>query len=182
MSKYLSVGIAKEIIVEANDEDMVKRIVDDFFEKVDRNLYNVELDRSEEKQKIYIYFELKDDMLAEHAMDLMIEQNKKYIKSKQSDKAIEYYKKIKSKSKEEVLELINNENNSYLYKFTLGWYGFDIAYLFKERVDAYITEFVTFHTSEKSFMEEYYTFFNYMRNLLINSTDNPLRTALAVSL
>lgn len=79
MSKYLSVGIAKEIIVEANDEDMAKRIVDDFFEKVDRNLYNVELDRSEEKQKIYIYFELKDDMLAEHAMDLMIEQNKKYI-------------------------------------------------------------------------------------------------------
>lgn len=182
MSKYLCVGIAREIIVETNDEDMAKRVVEDFFEKVDRNLYDVELARSEKSQIIDVYFELKDDMLAKHAMDLMIEQNQKYIKSKESDKAIEYYKNIKSKSKEEILELINTENNPYLYKFTLGWYGFDIAYLFKERVSAYITEFVTFHTSEKTFMEEYYTFFNYMRSLLINSTDNPLRTALAVSL
>lgn len=182
MSKYLSVGIAKEIIVEAEDEDMAKRIIKDFFEKVDRNIFDVELVKSKKSEIIDVYFELKNDMLVEHAMDLMIEQNQKYIKSKRSDEAIEYYKKIKGKNKEQILELINTENNPYLYKFSLGWYGFDIAYLFNERVEAYITEFVTFHTSEKTFMEEYYTFFNYMRNLLINSTDNPLKTALAVSL
>lgn len=182
MSKYLSVGIAKEIIVEVSNEEMANKIKDEFFEKVDKDLYTVEFFSAEKSRKIDVYFELKDDILAEHAMDLMIEQNQKYIKSDDSDEAIEYYKNIKSKSKEEILELINTENNPYLYKFTLGWYGFDIGYLFKERVDAYITEFITFHTSEKTFMEEYYTFFNYMRNLLINSTDNPLRTALAVSL
>ena len=41
MSKYLSVGIAKEIIVEAEDEDMAKRIIKDFFEKVDRKIFDV---------------------------------------------------------------------------------------------------------------------------------------------
>ncbi len=182
MSVYLSVGIAKEIIVEVSNEEMANIIKDEFFEKVDKDLYDVDFLSTENSRMIDVRFELKDDMLAEHAMDLMIEQNQKYIKSKDSDKAIEYYKSIKRKSKEEVLKLINTENNPYLYKFSLGWYGFDIGYLFEESVHAYITEFVTFHTSEKTFMEDYYTFFNYMRNLLINSTDNPLRTALAVSL
>ena len=182
MSKYLCVGIAKEIIVETKDEDEAKRIIEDFFEKVDKNLYDVELARSEKTEEIDVYFELKDDMLAEHAMDLMIEQHKKFIKDSRSDEAIQYYQNIKSKSKEEILELINTENNPYLFNFKLGWWGFDIGYLFKEEVHAYIMEFVTFHCSEKTFMEEYYTFFNYMRNLLINSTDNPLRTALAISL
>ena len=182
MSKYLSVGIAKEIIVEVSNEVMANKIKDEFFKKVDKNLYDVEFVNAEGARMINVRFVLKDDMLAEHAMDLMIEQNQKYIKSKHSDEAIEYYKNIKRKSKEEILELINTENNPYLYKFTLGWYSFDIGYLFEERVNAFITEFVTFHTSEKTFMEEYYTFFNYMRNLLINSTDNPLRTTLVVSL
>lgn len=182
MSKYLCVGIAKEIMVEVKDEEMAKRIEEDFYEKVEKNLFDAELILSERTNKLYLIFKLNDDILAEHAMDLMIEQNQKYIKSEYSDEAIEYYKNIKCKSKEEILELINTENNPYLYNFALGWYGFDFAYLFKENVNAYITEFITFHCSEKTFMEEYYEFFNYMRNLLINSTDNPLRTALAVSL
>lgn len=182
MSKYLCVGIAKEIMVEVKNEEMAKRVEEDFYEKVEKNLFEAELITSERTNKLYLIFKLNDDILAEHAMDLMIEQNQKYIKSKYSNEAIEYYKNIKCKSKEEILELIDTENNPYLFNIALGWYGFDIGYLFKEDVSAYITEFVTFHCSEKTFMEEYYIFFNYMRNLLINSTDNPLRTALAVSL
>lgn len=182
MSKYLCVGIAKEIMVEVRDEKMSKIVEADFNKKVDENLYDTELLFSERTKKLYIIFKLKDDMLAKHAMDLMIEQNQKYLKSRYSRDAIEYYQNIKNKSQEEILELINTENNPYLYNFDLGWYGFDIGYLFDIEVNAYITEFVTFHCSEKTFMEEYYDFFNYIRNLLINSTENPLRTALAVSL
>ncbi|MBR3002547.1 MAG: hypothetical protein IKF38_03155 [Clostridia bacterium] len=182
MSKYLCVGIAKKIIAEVDNKEMAEEIEEEFFEKVDKNLYDVEFSSTENSRKVDVIFKLKDDMLAEHAMDLMIEQNQKYIKYKYSDEAIKYYQNIKSKSKEEILNLIDTENNPYLYTFRLGWYGFDIGYIFKKHVHAYIMEFVTFHTSEKTFMEEYYEFFNYVRNLLINSTDNPLRTALAVSL
>lgn len=182
MSKYLCVGISKEVVVEVRDKDMVKIIKKDFFNKIERNLYNVKSSSSKESDIIYITFKLKDDILAEYGMDLIIEQYQKYIKSSDSDEAIKYYKNIKSKSKEEILNLIDNENNPYLYTFTFGRYGFDIGYLFEERVDAYITEFVTFHCSEKTYMEEYYVFFNYIRNVLINSTENPLRTALAISL
>ena len=182
MSKYLCVGIAKEVIAEAKDENMAKIIEKEFFKKFERNLYNVELSTSEKSKKLYVVFRLKDDILAEHAMDLMIEQNEKYMKSEHSKEAIEYYKNIKRKTKEEILKLIDTENNLYLYNFKIGWYGFDIGYIFTETVSAYITEFVTFHCSQKTFMEEYYEFFNYIRNILINSTDNPLRTAIAISL
>ncbi len=34
----------------------------------------------------------------------------------------------------------------------------------------------------KTFMEEYGEFLKYVRNLLNNSSDNPLRTALAISI
>ena len=182
MSKYLCVGLAKEIMVKAEDEDMAKKLEKDFFSKVDRNLYDVELTSFENYNYLYLVFRLKDDMLVKYAMDLMIEQNQKYIKSRDSKEAIKYYKKLKNKSNEEFIELINTENNRFLYNFRLGWYGFDISYIFENRVDAYITEFLEFHCSEKTFMEEYSTFFNYMRNLLINSTANPLRTAIAIAL
>lgn len=182
MSKYLCVGLAKEIMVSIKDEDMAKRIEEDFFSKVEKNLYNVEITSFKNSSSQYLVFKLKDDMLFKYAMDLMIEQHQKYLKSRHSKEAIKYYQNLKSKNKEEFIELINNENNRYLYNFDLGWYGFDFSYIFEERVSAYITEFLEFHCSEKTYMEEYYTFFNYIRNLLLNSTENPLKTALAISL
>ncbi len=181
MSKYLCVGLAKKIAVAVIDKEMAKEVELYFFKKVDRNLYNVEYVPTE-KKTAFIFFKLKDEMLAKYAMDLMIEQHEKYIKSKYSEEAIEYFKNIKNKDEKEIINLINTENNPYMYTFRLGWFGFDISYLFEKSVDAYITEFTTFHCSEKTFMEVYNDFFRYMRNLLINSTDNPLRTALAISL
>ena len=182
MSKYLCVGLAKEIVVQVRDEKMAKKIEGEFFNKVDKEIYEVKYEITENNGKSYIFFNLKEELLAKYAMDLMIEQHEKYIKSKYSAEAIEYYKNIKEKSEKEILELIDTENNEYMHTFRLGWFGFDISFLFETRVDAYITEFTTFHCSFKTFMEEYYTYFKYMRNLLINSTDNPLRTALVVSL
>ncbi len=182
MSKYLCVGLAKEIEVQVRDEKMAKKIEEDFFSKVDKEIYEVKYEITKNDSSSYIVFNLKDELLAKYAMDLMIEQHEKYIKSRYSADAIEYYKGIKEKSEKEILELINTENNEYINTFRLGWLGFDISFLFESRVDAYITEFTTFHCSFKTFMEEYYTYFKYVRNLLINSTENPLRTALAVSL
>lgn len=182
MSKYLCVGLAKQIIVEVEDEKMAKEVELDFFEKVEKNLYNIEYETSEKRNALYIIFSLKDDLIVNYAIDLMIEQHEKYIKSEYSKEAIEYFKNIKNKEKKEILDLINTENSPYMYNFKLGWFGFDASYLFKENVDAYITEFLEFHCSEKTFMEDYITFLRYMRNVLVNSTDNPLRTALAVSL
>lgn len=182
MSKYLCVGLAKEIVVAVRNEEMAKEVETDFFKTVDKNLYNVKYNSNEDELTSYVMFSLKDDMLAEYAMDLMIEQHQKYIKSMYSAKAIEYYKKIKSKDKKEIIRLINTENSADLFTFNLGWFGFTAGCFFEKPVKAYITEFTTFHCSEKTYMEEYNDFFRYMRNVLVNSTDNPLRTALAVSL
>ena len=182
MSKYLCVGLAKEIVVAVSDKEMAKEVELDFFKKVDRNLYNVKYKITEGDRDSYVIFNLKDEMMAKYAMDLMIEQHEKYINSEYSEEAIEYFKNIKNKDEKEIINLINTENNQNMYTFRLGWFGFDISYLFEKSVYAYITEFTTFHCLEKTFMEEYSDFFRYIRNLLINSTDNPLRTALAVSL
>lgn len=182
MSKYLCVGLAKEIVVVVRDEKMAKEVELDFFKKFDKDIYDVKYDAKEDESRSYVIFNLKEVLMAKYAMDLMIEQHEKYIKSKFSEKAIKYFKNIKSKSEKEVINLINTENESELYTFRIGWCEFDISFLFDMRVDAYITEFTTFHCSQKKYMEEYSEFFRYMRNILVNSTDNPLRTALAVSL
>jgi hypothetical protein len=182
MSKYLCVGLAKQIVVKVRDEKIAKEVELDFFNQFDKSIYNVEYETNKNGQDLYIVFNLKDDMIVKYAMDLMIEQHEKYIKASYSSEAIEYYKDIKKKDKKEIIELINTEYSLYMYNFKIGWFGFDVRYLFTKDVDAYITEFLTFHCSEKTFMEEYNIFFKYMRNVLINSTDNPLRTAIVVSL
>mgnify|MGYP007101880757 CR=1 FL=1 len=182
MGKYLCVGLAKQIIARAEDEKMAEELTKDFFSKVERNLYEVEYEINKRDDTRYLIFNLKDDMIYNHAMDLIIEQHEKYIKSPSSEEAIQRFKEIKDKNKKEFMSIINTINEPYMSNFKLGWFGFDIAFLFEKRVDAYITEFLEFHCSEKTYMEEYYSFFRYMRNILINSTKNPLRTALAVSL
>ena len=180
MSGNLCVGLAKKIAVTIIDKEMGKEVELYFFKKVDKNLYNVGYVPSEKPG--FVTFELKDEMLAKYAMDLMIEQHERYLKSRYSEEAIEYYKNIKSKDEKEIINIINTENNDYMYTFRTGLSGFDISYLFGNRVEAHITEFLTFHCSQKTFMEENMEFFKYMRNLLIYSTYNPLRTALAIAL
>ena len=39
MSKYLCVGIARKIMVEVMDEKMAKRIEEEFYEKVEKDLF-----------------------------------------------------------------------------------------------------------------------------------------------
>ncbi len=180
MSKNLCVGLAKKIVVTVIDKEMAKEVELYFFKKVDKNLYNVGYVPAENPG--FVTFKLKDEMLAKYAMDLMIEQHERYLKSRYSEEAIEYYKNIKSKDEKEIINIINTENNDYMYTFRTGLSGFDISYLFENRVEAHISEFLTFHCSQETFMEEYREFFKYMRNLLIYSTYNPLRTALAISL
>ena len=182
MSKYLCVGLAKEIVAVVRDEKMAKEVELDFFKKFDKDIYDVRYDAKADERRLYVFFNLKEDLMAKYAMDLMIEQHEKFIKSKFSEGAIKYYKDIKSKSKEEIIHLINTENKEELFTFRIGRYIFNISFLFDVRVKAYITEFTTFHCSQKTYMEEYSEFFKYMRNILLNSTDNPLRTALVVSL
>ena len=64
-------------------------------------------------------------------MDLMIEQHEKYIKLEHSAETIEQYKSIKEKSEKEIINLINTKNNNYMHTFRLGWFGFDISFLFE---------------------------------------------------
>ena len=155
------------------------KIEKDFFRTVDRNLYDVAVDEEEE----HVYFDLKNDMLAKYGIDLMKEQYEKYINPKNLDEVIQYYKNINSKKENERLEIINTENCPYLYKFELGWYGgFNAVSFFNLKVNASITEFVSYHSSYKNFMEEQGEFLKYTRNLLLNSTDNPLKTALTIAI
>ena len=181
MSKYLCFGIAKEVVAKMEDgwhqysEEEIKK---DFFKTVDKSLYDVSVNKEENM----ICFRLKDEMLAKYGIDLIKEQYEKYIKPENLEEALNYYNQINEKGQDEKIKLINEENCEWLYTFRLGWYGLDAKAFFDLEIDAYITELVSYHTSEKTYMEVYCEFLKYTRNLLINSTENPLKTALAVAI
>lgn len=180
MSKYLDFGIAREITASMRREYHTytsKEIIDDFFKTVDRKLYDVSI--IEEK---YIIFNLKDEKLLKYGIDLIKEQYEKYIRTNNIEEILEGLNNLNNKTDEEKLRIINNESSYYLQDIRMGWYGFDANAFFDLPIEAYITDFLTYHDSNKTFMEEYNEFLKYVRNLLIKSTDNPLKTALAVSI
>lgn len=181
MGKYLDFGIAREIVASMESgyhTYTAKEIIDDFFKTVDRKLYDVLII----EDKKCVKFNLKDEMLLRYGIDLIKEQYEKYIKTKNNEEIIEKLEDLNTKTNEEKLDIINNKSFHYLQDMKLGWYSFDARAFFDLPIDAYITDFLSYHDSNKTFMEVYSEFLRYVRNLLIESTDNPLKTALAISI
>ena len=177
MSSYLCYGIAKEVVAEKNSrwKDYTdEEIIQDFFRTVDRNIYDVS---SDEK---YVYFNLKDELLAKYGIDLIKEQYEKYIEIKEKKEIIQKLEDINLKDNKEKLKIINEAHEEYLDNFQD--IGLDAYSFFELRLVADITEMIVYHCSWKSYLEVYDEFLKYNRNLLMNSTDNPLKTALTVAI
>ncbi len=179
MSKYLDFGIAREVVASIEGRDYTyKEVIEDFFKTVDKNLYDIETIEDEK----CVRFNLKDEMLLKYGINLIKEQYEKYIKPDDIGEITKVLDELNSKTTSEKMETLNDKSLYFLQDIKLGWQGFDAQAFFELPIEAYITDFLVYHDSSTTFMEEYSEFLKYTRNLLLNSTDNPLKTALTISI
>ena len=176
MGRFLECGIAKTIKVE-KDRYSKEKILNKLAKSVDLNIY----DAMEEREK-YFALELKKDIMEKYAVKFVEEQLKiagQDINKICGDKIS--LKDLENKKYDELME-IANEKECYNFQFLDCLFGFsnDISYIAK---DLFIcADIIDFLGDGKIIMECYGNVFRYFRNLAIKNSNNPIKTAMVVTI
>lgn len=180
MGRYLDCGIATKITIlkdggylrgKYSKEEILKEIG----KEVDLNIYNVEESEKE------IYLNIKETILENNIVEFITEQLKvledknKYIKE-----ALEKLQEIKGLTYSEIMK-IANEKSIYVLQFLEGCIlANDISYITKNFI--IYADIISYVGNGKILMEQYYSLFYYIRNLIVKSSKNPIRTAAVITI
>lgn len=176
MGRFLECGIAKTIKVE-KDRYSKEEILNKLAKSVDLNIY----DAIEEREK-YFELELKKDIMEKYAVKFVEEQLKiagEDINEISGNKMS--LKDLENKKYEELMEIANS-SKCYNFQLRECFAGFsnDISYIAREL--SICADIIEFLGNGKIIMECYGNVFRYLRNLAIKNSDNPIKTAMMVTI
>lgn len=171
MGQYIQCGIATNICIQkkyesSNMQEMMKRIG----EVIDLNLYN----QVEENNEMYLT--MKDEIFEKHAVEFVLEQVDLFMEPYQKDAKREL-EKLKGKTCEELQKFVENDT---CYHFMDGDFWQEIYYLDEKQEFRIYAKIVIYLLAGKAFVEEENCLFGYLRNAIIGSSKNPIRTAAMV--
>lgn len=176
MGRYLNCGIAKTIKI-GKDRYSREEILNKLSKSIDLNIY----DAIEEREK-YFALELKKDIIEKYAVKFIEEQLKiaeQDINEVYGDKVS--LKELENKKYDELME-IADEKECYNFQLLNGLFGFsnDISYIADGLTIG--ADIIAFLFDGKIIMECYNDVFRYFRNLVIKTSDNPIKTAMVVTI
>ena len=180
MGRYLYCGIATKITIlkdkgYSKEKYSKEEILEEFGKELDLSIFQVE-----ENEKTVI-LKIKEEIFENNIVDFITEQLKelkyrdKYIKEE-----LEKLQEIKGLNFYEIMEFANKKRN-YVFQYLEGCIVTnDIRYI----TEKFITyaDVICYVGNGKIFMEEYHNVFYYIRNLIIKSSKNPIRTAAVITI
>ena len=177
MGRYLSCGIADTIYINSvkdniKDEDALARIG----ENIDLSIY----DRIDKSEDDYIILKIKKKVFEENIYSFIEEQSKR-LDNYDKKFINEVLEKIKEKSYDELME-IANKRNLYGFSYLKGSILSNCAYYLDASMESRIFCDIVDILSEGKILIEYYAgFFSYLRKCIIEKSNNPLKSALVVT-
>lgn len=176
MGTFLSCGIAKTIQVKKENYSKGE-IMGMLSKNIDLNIYDVSEDTDE-----YLELELKKDILEKYAVKFAEEQLKiagEDINEVSGNKMS--LKDLENKKYDELMEIADS-NKCYNFQLIECFAGFsnDISYIAREL--SICADIIEFLGNGKIIMECYGNVFRYFRNLVIKNSDNPIKTAMMVTI
>lgn len=174
MGTYLSCGIATRLTVDKNNYRK-EEILEELKGTIDLNIYKIREDENK------MYLDIKEEVFEKYAIDFIEEQlefmkdNDEYI-----IESLNKIQKIKSKKYDELVE-IAKEKSIENFQFEQGfWICNDVSYLSK-KVSIY-ADVVLYIFDGRAIMESYAGIFRYLRKTIIESSTNPIRTAVVITI
>jgi len=176
MGTYLSCGIAKTIKVKKENFSK-KEIIEKLSKAIDINIYDLSEDTDE-----CLKFELKKDIVEKYAVKFAEEQLK--IAEQDINKTDEdsmSLKSLENKKYDELMEILES-NQCYNFQLIEGFRFFenDISYITKGLL--VFADIIKFLDDGKAIMECYSDVFRYFRNQGIENSNNPIKTAMVVTI
>ncbi len=182
MGQYIIVGTATKIYVKKEDEystynlEQIKEILS---KKLNLILYDITEDSDQ------VCLSIKPKIFSENILSLLqneyeilgVDINNEYNK--------ELFEKIKHTPYNQLLNEIESKNlSTYHFQFLKGYYYIcnDISYIDNDRNLTICADIIAFYLSEKAFLEAYNDLFDYLRNKIIKTMDNPLKDDVFITL
>ena len=182
MGQSIIVGTATKIYVKEEDNystynlEQIKEILS---KKLNLNLYDITEDKNQ------VCLSIKPKIFSENILSLLqneyeilgVDINNKYNK--------ELFEKIKHIPYNQLLNEIETKNlNTYDFQFLEGCYHLcnDISYIANDRKITLCADMIAFYLSEKVLLEAYNDLFDYLRNKIIKTIDNPLKDDVFITL
>lgn len=182
MGQCIIVGTATTIYVKKEGKystynlEQIKEILS---KKLNLNLYDIAEDENQ------VYLSIKPKIFSENILSLLqneyeilgVDINNEYNK--------ELFEKIKHTPYNQLLNEIESKNlNTYDFQFLKGYYYIsnDISYIANNSNIAICADIIAFYLGEKAFLEAYNSLFDYLRNKIIKTMDNPLKDDVFITL
>lgn len=174
MGTYLSCGLAHQITIKSRYAEDSDKILKRIGQNIDLNLY----DKYEMENCILL--EIKEDVFEKYAVDFIIEQSKYFRRDNNSNIENE----LKQLKNLKYFELIEKAEGESIFNFQLakgGCFCNNISYLDPNGNCDIFCDLISYIFEGKVFLECYNSIFTYLRNCIINSSKNPIRTAVMVT-
>lgn len=171
MGSYMQFGIARRMKIrkEKNWKEVVERVQ----QNVGKDLYKSRMKGKE------IILTLKEEVIEQYLADFIEEQAEKCTMHIRAN-LLREASGLKGRNFDEMIEIIDNGGYQYV-QFSNYWA--DVSYLDPEReAEIDVEERILYLIEGKVYMEHYDELFTYMRNAIIASSQNPIRTALVLTM
>lgn len=178
MREYLSCGIAKRIIIRSKNEDESKNtILERIGRNIDLNLY----DRIDNEE--YIILNIKKEIFQKNVYKLVNEQVNKILMHEFDKEYTQYQLKDLEDMKYDELIQVSKRGGINAFYFKRGdEISNDISYLDLEGKCKVYCDLIQFAQTGETIFECCKGMFTYFRNGIINSSENPLKTAIVITL
>lgn len=175
MGTYLCCGIAKRITVE-KERKTKEEILERLKESIDLDIYEEPIENER-----FLMLEIKKEILENYAIDFIEEQLKIGKQNTTDDRynRMEIWD-LKGKKYEELIDIAKNHECIQFELIEGCIFANDISYIAKGlRIYA---DVIIYSSDGKIIMECYNEIFRYFRNLIIKSSNSPIKTAVVVSI
>jgi len=149
-------------------------IINSLSKKMNLSIYNIE------ESENYVYLKLKKEILEENIISFIKEQFKK-IDSSWAKKYYDEICKLEVKKYDELME-IAKEKSITPFQYSEGSiYSNDVSYLIDGN-NYCCADVISYFSEGKVIMECYSCLFEYFRETIIESTDNPIKDAFVITI
>ena len=177
MGRYLSCGIAHTIYIKnLRDDNKNEEALSRIGQNIDLNLY----ERIDEESDKYIILKIKKDVFEKNVVEFIEEQSKFFVGD--SKRIInETLQNIKGKTYDELIE-IAKERNLYSFSYIKGNILCNNAFYLDSGLDSWIfCDVIDLYSTGKILIEDSVQYFSYLRKCIIEASNNPIKTALVVT-
>ena len=174
MGTFLGCGIAKTIIVK-KERYTREEILEKIKKTIDLNIYNNPLENEK-----YLLLEMKREFMEKYAIKFIEEQLEIAVEntSEKEDKSL--IKELKDKKYDELMEIAEQKQYEKFQLIEGCIYSNDISYIANKLT--IFADIIVYMIDGKILMECYADMFRYLRNLILKTSNNPIKTSAVISI